>query len=248
MKLRHGVIRFFLPLYWKFSERRKLLALQEFSQTELDSGWQSIYAIPRVKEPELKAMLFEHAREEMFHAKLFQELGTQVSGKYSEQPVITRKALLSPHPTEEEILDFLAYLHVGESEINQDFIHYAKAPIDPAIRQVFENIKKEEEGHETESVEWLDKYSRKLHKNLPWILFKHRFQHSFKLFENFMKVIGEKMMALLLSVIYFVLAPFFVSPARKRLFLPAPSQLEIFQEQMQQAQMAIKKSLEEKKR
>ncbi len=232
MRARHLLIKCLTPVIWRFSEQRKLTALQEFSDTELDSGWQGLYALERISDPASKAELFVHAMEEFYHADMFARLQNSYANAPLNRTAFARETILQDAATNEAVLDFLAQIYVGESEINQDFVVYARTNVDSPIRDLFERIKKDEEGHEEVSWELLLKYAEGRIWNLRWVVLKKRFMHAYKRYANFMQVIGNVVLSAQLSVIYFVAGSFFVTVLRNRLTLDRKAQLEILRQQL----------------
>lgn len=230
MRVRRLAIRLLNPLVWKFFPKRKLAALQEFSTTELDSGWQSLYALRHLEDPKAKAVLFHHALEEFYHADLFSQLQASYAEAPLNQPVFTREAVLEKAGDREAMLDFLVEVYVGEQEINGDFVAYAKAPVDEEIRALFLRIKQEEEGHEELSRELLVRYAGGERK-LRWLILKKRFSFAYKRYEKFVQSIGHFMLGVWLSFVYFLFGIFFFLPLRSRLRADRAIQAAILREQ-----------------
>ena len=114
-RLRHFLIRFLLPITWKKSSAQKVRVLQEFAQTELDSAWQSIYAIERVENSGLRSLLFQHAMEELFHSDLFRRLASHKSSELPSAPLTRREPLLFLEKgAEKSAVEFFAYLAIGD--------------------------------------------------------------------------------------------------------------------------------------
>jgi rubrerythrin len=231
MRLRHLIIRILNPLVWRISPKRKLAALQEFSNTELDSGWQSLYALKHLKDPKAKAALFHHALEEFYHADLFSHLQSSYSDVPLNQPVFTREAVLVDGGDKNAMLDFLVEVYVGESEINRDFAKYAKAPVDESIRALFRQIKAEEEGHEDLSRELLLQYADGDEGKLRWLIFKKQLSFAYKRYERSVQGFGHFMLSLWLAIIYYAFGGFFFGLLRKRLRFSRENQAEILKEQ-----------------
>jgi len=233
MRSRHFLIKYLTPIVWKLSEKRKLAALQEFSDTELDSGWQSLYALEKVEEPKAKAELFQHSLEEFFHADMFANLLHSYANAPLNRSVFAREAILKSDSSRESILDFLVQVYVGESEINQDFLVYAETKVDAPIRDLFHRIKKDEEGHEEVSWDLILTYAEGKLWKVRWIVLRKRLDHAWKRYVKFTQIIGNFMLGINLALIYLLVGAFFVSVFRNRLRLDRSSQLEILRAQLE---------------
>jgi hypothetical protein len=218
---------------WHFSEKRKLAALQEFSDTELDSGWQSLYTLSKIDDPKTKAELFEHCLDEFYHADLFGNLLKSYASSPLNRPTFSREAILSSKIDKRAVLAFLVKVYVGESEINRDFVAYARAHVDEPIRQLFRQIKRDEEGHEEVSWDLMLRYADGKAWKLRWLIFRETLAHAYKRYVKASQAIGDFMLALMLSLIYFLAGLFVFGPLRKRLSLDRATQLEILREQIQ---------------
>lgn len=234
MRFRRLIIRFVNPIVWRIAPKRKLAALQEFSDTELDSGWQSIYALKHLNDPKAKAALFLHAVEEFYHADLFAHLQSSYADAPLNQPVFTREAVLENAEDRDAMLDFLVEVYVGEQEINGDFAVYAGAPVDKEIRELFLRIKKEEEGHEELSRELLLRFAGGDETRLSWLIFRKRLSFAYKRYARFMQNVGHVMLHVWLGIFYFTLGWFFFGMLRRRLRFDRAVQAEILREQAKQ--------------
>lgn len=145
--LRKLAIRFFLPIAWRLSKKRKAIALEKFSVTEIDSAWQSLYALNSISDGPLKAKLFQHALEELNHGSQFERLFKACSDVPSTGAPFERQALFDPSLGDRALVDFYAYESLGESTITREFIAYASASPDPEVRRTFESLREDELGH-----------------------------------------------------------------------------------------------------
>lgn len=232
MRARHLLIRLLTPLVWSASEKRKLAALQEFSDTELDSGWQSLHALERVEDPRAKAVLFLHALEEFRHADMFAALLGSYSRAPLNHPVFARKAMLADAASRDGLLEFLAQVYVGESEINRDFVAYSRSGVDAPIRELFTRIKKDEEGPEEVGWDLMRRCGDRSAGELRWLVFKKRAAHAWRRYANATQSVGNLWLSVLLGVVYALVGPFAFLPLRARLALDPRSQLDILREQL----------------
>lgn len=232
MLFRRLLIRFFTPLAWRLSPGRKCGALQEFSTIEKDSGCQLLSAIDRVHDPKIQATLFQHVLEEFHHADLFERACQAYATAPLETPVITRDALLDPEPGPNDLLDFVSYVHVGESAVNGDFGAYAKAPIDARIRGVFAAVRTDEEGHEESSFDLLSALAQGSKTRLRWALLKSRAKRSWRSYVLMMRGVGELPLTVLLSALYFLAGPLVAGALRRRLDISKEEHLKILRLQL----------------
>lgn len=232
MRARHLLIKLLTPLVWRVSEKRKLDALQEFSDTELDSGWQSLYTLEKIDDPKAKAELFQHSLEEFYHAEMFASLLQSYANAPRNRAAFAREAMLSDNADRAALLDFLAQVYVGEAEINRDFVVYANTNVDSPIRELFGRIKKDEEGHEEVSWDLMLRYADGKVWRLRWILLRKRLAHMWKRYVNATQAVGNLMLWTQLSLVYFLLGSFFFLTLRRRITLDRATQLDILRQQL----------------
>ena len=147
MLVRWIIIRTFLPLIWKISHERAAKALHAFSVTEIDSAWQSLYAMRFVPDPKLRAKLFQHALEEMHHGALFARLAHTHSTRLPTMPVAERVPLFEEGAGKNALVHFFAHEAVGERNVGQEFKTYLKAAPWPDVKAVFQHVYQDEKGH-----------------------------------------------------------------------------------------------------
>lgn len=235
MNLRRVLIRFLTPIVWRVSKARKLDALQEFSDTELDSGWQCLLAMDAVQDPKVKADLFQHCLEEFFHAEMFFSLLVSLSDAPRKRPAFAREMLLRSQDPD-AFLAFLVQVYVGETEINRDFQAYGESGIEEPIRALFCRIKGDEEAHEEDSWKLLVRLAGNKFWKLRWYLFRAHALRAWRRYKGAMQTIGNLVLYLNLSAIYFLLGSLFFLPLRRRLHLESSEQLDILRIQLGQAE------------
>jgi hypothetical protein len=226
MSLRQLLIRFFTPLVWKISGERKIRALQEFALTELDSAWQSLYAMDFIPDPKLRAMLFHHALDEYKHYDVFNNLAREFRQKPSAQSLVKRLALWKPSEKNGP-LNFFSYIHAGECQVNADFAAYSRSNIDENIRIAFTRIMEDEAHHEAgfrkEVFPRLSGSWRAVRRSVLWFRCKRTYGEYVKLMES----VGEVPFAVAMTLLYFV-GGLFASPICRQRFLLSPeSQLKM---------------------
>lgn len=240
--VRHFMIRNVLPRVWKASPERRIRSLQEFALTELDSGWQSLTAIPHSPTPRIKSLLFRHALEEIGHNQLFLSLVEKESNSLRKEPVMQRNPLLDG--SYESLVDYMAYTHAGESEINKDFPVYAESDVPDHVREAFRQLKAEEEGHEDFTATALLELLRNDEKHFHWIVRTKKWKRSWQQFNSIMERFGELPMKIILVIVYFVAGLFVWLPMSRRMRLSASDQLEILQQQNAAAKLSCRRAME----
>lgn len=229
---RHLVIRWLLPLTWRLDESQKVRVLQEFAQTELDSAWQSVYALGRVKQPGLRALLFMHAFEELFHSDLFAQAAKRKARAIPVLPLTRREPLLPLEmPTLTASTEFFAFLAIGESEIQRDFGEYERALPDEDVRALFKKIRVDEEYHAEDSGRALEQLSAEAGLSLPLIRVRHLGALAWKRYVSLMGKVGAVPMTALLFLVWALFAGLFRGQARERLRADPKRELALLEAQ-----------------
>jgi hypothetical protein len=223
--------RYLTPLLWRAFPSRRLAALQRFSATELDSGWQLLNALPHFRDPGDQSRLFDQALEEIGHAELFEaELKRQSEGWWA-QKVRARKSLIPARPRPEDLRDFLAFFYVGESDSFRGFQALAAAPLGDDLTAVFRTILADEAGHDSDALELLRKSAEPGGVGLPWLVLRQRLRRwKDDLMRALRRTDGPIFASL--TVVYFALGGFFFRSLRRRLELPREEQLRLLQDQV----------------
>lgn len=233
-RLRHLLIRHVLPLTTRNSARQKTRVLQEFAQTELDSAWQSVYALPKVQDTDTRLLLFDHAVEELFHADLFSRLAAEKSPDLPGQLITRREPLIALDGKDQgRVVEFLAYLSTGETEINTDFEVYETAIPDKDIRRVIKTIREDEVWHAKDSTEQLEKMAAVEGKKLSWLRFRHLLFLAQRRYASVMGKFGTLPMTLMMFVAYALFGGIFASQARRRLSMGSGEQLGFMRRQQE---------------
>ncbi len=230
---RHLFIRWLTPVIWRVFPQRKLSALQEFSLIERDSGGQLLSCIPLIADPKLKAHVFQHVLEEVFHGEIFEDLCHSLSSKPLVTPVKAREDLLSHRQAGDEVIELFSYVHIGEQAVNRDFLQYARARLDKKSRAVFARAGGDEGKHECDTGDiLLDLVSgdRSAYRKYLW---RARAKRAWLLYTAAMSAIGEVVLSALLAATYVFAAAPATLAARRRLKMPASDQLNLLREQVQ---------------
>ena len=173
--------------------------LKEFSDVEADSAWQYMQAIQFADNPQLRLTLFNNVLEERNHADIFFQLHqtfktANVSGNSKRrQPLIN---------SVEEISDFLAVVHVGESSVHEKFVRYANKAQNKKISEAFQRISEDEEGHGSETLDHL-KIITGDNKKAGRKVAKAKIKQHIETFGRHSTKIGDVIFSSLLALVFF---------------------------------------------
>jgi hypothetical protein len=206
-----------IPIVWKISKKRASRALQTFSATEADSGWQFLYALDGLEDPKLRAEMFNNSLEEMYHSSEFDKMSHLCSDRMPTKPKPEREPL---YDSSKPLADFLAYVYVGEKDVYDQFDAYSAAVKKAALSQglqhtVFDEAKEDETNHlELAKEALINEYGSMslVKKKVTWIRLKRAYQSWLR----FSKRLGEFSSGIILSVLYFISGLFLASPSRKK--------------------------------
>lgn len=233
--LRGWLARHLTPLVWRLSPRRRAQAMREYALIEKDSGCQILDALDLVPDPATRAELFQQVLEEFHHADLFEGACRELSDSPVGTPVVTRDALVAPGAGPEALLDLVAYVHVGEAAVDEDFGDYARAPLDREIARAFARARADEHHHVADSARLLARFDGGDPSKARWALLKARLLRGWRSYVQAMRVVGELPLAVLLAALYAVAGPLMRGASRRRLELGRDAQLEIFRAQWRRA-------------
>jgi rubrerythrin len=217
MYLRRFTIRLMIPIVWNISKRRAAKALQTFSATEADSGWQFLYALDAMEDPKLRASLFHNAMEEMYHSAEFEKLSSLFSDEMTTKPKPERKPL---YDRTKPLASFLAYVYVGEKDVYDQFDAYSAAvkkaaAVEGLKHTIFDEAKEDEDGHlKLARQALIEEYGSKARAEREVV--KIRLKRAYDSWLRFSKRLGEFSSSLLISAIYFTGGLLFSFPCRKR--------------------------------
>lgn len=211
--LRRGIVRILTPMSWRASDERLAKSLNRFSQVEADSSWQMLQALDANTDREFKAELFNNALEEVHHAALFGKLAREFSNVPPSLSAPHRQQLFDP---EAGMLEFEAFHFVGETEVYDQFYAYAKAAHRPTVREMFLQIRGDEEEHQKLAYRELVKLSGS-EKAAGKLIRRVRRRRLYEAWMRFSTALGDKMSGVLLSVLFFLAAPLFTPMCRKRI-------------------------------
>jgi len=206
-------IRTITGLSWRLSRQRIGNSLQCFSQVEDDSGWQMLRAMQAVEDPEFQASLFNNALEEMHHSALFGQAAKVRSERMYVKPAPRRSQIFNP---ELGLRDFEAYHFVGEADVYRQFLAYAQAIPDRPLREMFLEIRGDEEGHQELALAELRNLFGSDRAVRAYIR-KVRLKRLWHAWSRLGQAVAASWAAVILTAVYMIVGPLFCVPCRKRL-------------------------------
>lgn len=196
--------------------------------TELDSAWQSLYALNHVRDRKLRMLLFRHAIEELEHSDLFSGLARNLEGVPSAVPTTRRKPLVEFDTDEKKsTLRFLAALCAGENEIRGDFRCYLRSIPDQKVTDVLSKISVDEDGHADGSRRALEGAAQREGVQTSKLLRKENLSLIWRRYQSVGMKAGGVLMSAGLLLAYFLFAPFAFGQARRRLSMSYAEQLKL---------------------
>lgn len=211
--LKRLAIRAITPLSWGLSRERLARSLQRFSQVEADSAWQMLEALDAVGDPLFRAKLFSNALEEVHHAAIFDKLARE----YALHP------LPFAAPRRQTIFDskrgmheFEAHHFIGEADVYEQFLSYARAASSDRLRNAFLNIRGDEQEHQALAYSELRRMvgSRTATERL---ILRIRLKRLYQAWLRLGKKTAEAWLTMVLILVYLVMGPLFGPLCRKRL-------------------------------
>jgi hypothetical protein len=206
--LRRCITRLSLPFVWRLNPDRKAAALGEFATTEMDSAWQSIWALRHTADPKLRAQLFQHALEEIDHSGQFDRVFRAHSRTPSSSAPFERKVLFDAAKGERAAIEFFAYECIGETDIRDEFQTYAAAAPDADVKAVFLSVERDELGHAAYTNHVLTGLVADDPRRRRRALWRARGRRLYEGWLRFGRKLGEIPTSVLLGVLYFAFGPF----------------------------------------
>ncbi|KAE9624739.1 hypothetical protein [Parasedimentitalea maritima] len=211
-RLREQAITWITPIFWRNSDRRLALALNNFSRVEYDSGWQALRVMSVRNDPEHQAELLLTALEEFHHSALFRRLAEK---QKLQAPNLTvqRQSIWDETP---EIDHFLAAQFIGETSVHNEFMIYEKATGNCEISSTFRDICLDEAKHVKDAYTNLvvnigsEDKARRLIRQV-------RRGHDWRALSKALEPIGATVSNLLVLLVYFGIGLFLWPFARHRL-------------------------------
>ncbi len=220
--IRNAVTRIALPIFWRHSQGHAAATLKQFGETEFDSGWQYLNAMEHAQSVKLRQMLFENVLEEFRHSDYF--LGAAHTLATSRLQGIAR-ARLPLVQTASDLPFFLAYAHLAEKSIHDQFDVFAKACHLPAVSDVFHKICNDEAEHEAEARTLLEETAESPRQARGLVL-RAKLKRAYETWMRGSQHIGDFMFSAVLSLIFLVYGPFMSRrPSSAPASTPAQAQL-----------------------
>jgi hypothetical protein len=217
--------RLLLPLHrWVWRDpKRRARKLMRFSRTEADGGRDLARAAELTDDPLLRRLLLRHAQDEFRHAELFARRGRalRLESGHAAGRRVHEANWLAPGERGLDALaveragtvPLLAFLHLSESAAAGRFSLYRDLlGHDPATRDVFSDVLRDEEFHMT--------YTRKqLARLVPArqgrALWRARASRLWKAYLRVAAALAGLLGAVVLTIQYFLLVPPFALAARR---------------------------------
>lgn len=165
-----------LPLWalswvvWRLIPGRAALKMAQFSHTEAGSGQDMLAATEETDRPEMRARYFQHALDELKHARMFRERSTALApARGRAQAVLEDAGYIASHGIRGTSslfrdlgeLEFLAFVWIAERRGAEQFEIYSSLLRDDAATGVmFAEIARDERFHIAYSRAELDRYER----------------------------------------------------------------------------------------
>jgi rubrerythrin len=213
------------PLYrwiWRDPGRRaqKLLS---FAVVEADGGRDLVRAAELTRDPLLRRLYLAHAVDESRHAGLFRDRG---SALLNDHPANATKSKFQAEwlaPGERGLDDLrierqrdgalLAFLHLSEGAAARSFARYRDAlPDDPATRELFEKVLRDEEFHMNYTRAQLSRVEPDKQGMLLW---RARLGRLWKGYLRVAVGLAGVISGLVLRLVYFILLPPFALLAKR---------------------------------
>lgn len=206
-------VRLSLATTWR-RRGKKAAAIRGFQATEADGVWHLHRGLSRVADPKLRAILFTHSLEEDAHAEEF----GHVFKAYTDQIIpVANYERDDLYGSEIALWRSLAFVHVGEEDATGRFRTLAQAlPADDALRGSLSKIVEDEEGH----VDLTSQLLERLGASPAEVKREYRRVRLTRLWQAWLrsgKAAIDALATVLLSLVYFAMAPFLFTVARKKL-------------------------------
>ena len=172
-----------------------------------------LQAFHAVGDPHFKVELFNNALEEMHHFALFNNMAMEYSDFPLPYTAERRKQLFDPATG---LIRFEANHYVGEGDVYEQFLTYASATRVDRVRDMFMDIRGDEEEHQKLAYRELIRLC-KGEKSAQKLIRSVRLSRFYESWVRVSKGIGGYVSGIVLSLLYFVSAPFFSPLCRRRI-------------------------------
>lgn len=209
-----------------------------FAETEADGGRDIARAAELTQDALLRRLYLRHAMDEQRHAGLFRARGRAIFDSLPKDTADSFQAnWLAPgerglddlHVDTESTDSLLAFLHLSEKAAARRFaVYHAVLDADPATRDVFGDILRDEAFHMNYTYSQLKRVSPKSHGLRLWMA---RLTRLWKGYLRIAAAIANVMGGVVLTVQYFVLLPLFAFAAKRAARKELPGWTRISPEQ-----------------
>lgn len=222
-----GIDRFLRPLHrWVWADpRRSADKLLRFAMTEADGGRDIARAAERTQDALLRRLFLRHATDEQRHAKLFRARGRAIladlasnagarGGSFEANWLAPGERGLDDLAVDKESEDaLLAFLHLSEKAAARRFaVYHHVLTADPATRDVFRDVLKDEAFHMNYTLTQLKRVSPRAYGARLWWA---RLSRLWKGYLRIASAIANVMGGVVLAVQYFVILPVFALLAKR---------------------------------
>jgi rubrerythrin len=208
--------RFLRPVHkWVWSDfDRRVRKLLAFAEVETDGGREILRAAEVTPDPLLRRLYLEHAIDELRHGHLFRQRGAALlHARPARKVLLNGTPLPGGHGLDDLRIDgepdhrLLAFLHVAEKAAAGRFTIYRElVDDDPATREIFEEILRDEVFHMNYTYTQLTRVLPKSYRRQVWLARATRlWQRYLRIAAGVAGIIGG---AILLIQYFVVLPPF----------------------------------------
>jgi carbamoyltransferase len=198
--------------HWK-SPKRYLDAMAGFHATEADGVWHLHRSLPRIKNPQHRAIVFTHSLEEESHADTFARVYND-SSAYRLQPVVyQREDLYGPDSPGWKTM---AFVHVGEVDATNSFRLIRKYLDEGPLASALNTIIEDEDGH----IDLTQDMLLKMGASEQDIEAEYKNVRLRRLWEGWLRVgreVVNRFAGLQLTIVYYLAGPFLRGSARRKL-------------------------------
>lgn len=206
-------IRLAVSIGWSLAPGRLPDVIRGFQATEADGVWHLYQGLPRIPDPQKRAIVFGHCLEEESHADAF----TRTYKKYESRPfspvLYEREAL---YDADEPIWKTFAFVHVGEVDATRRFRFLADALPQGALKDCLRTVVSDEEGHvdlTSHMLLGMGATENAIRREVALVRVR-------RLWEQWLRVgkrVIDTLANVLLSVVYFAFGVLLCGAARRRL-------------------------------
>lgn len=193
-----------------------------FAETEADGGRDIARAAELTQDALLRRLYLRHAVDEQRHAKLFRARGRAIfaeltqsndSGFQTNWLAPGERGLDDLNVDSESTDSLLAFLHLSEKAAARRFaVYHAVLDVDPATRDVFTDVLRDEAFHMNYTYSQLKRVSPKRHGLRLWYA---RLTRLWKGYLRIASAIANVMGGVMLTIQYFLFLPIFAFLAKR---------------------------------